>query len=97
MFLVPWTSLSRAIGVLSDLPKAFDTVDHAILLNKLEKLGIKGKEINFFRSYLESRLYQCVKITKFGKCFISGWENIHKSIKKRNSAIYFLCGSLDKS
>lgn len=32
----------RAVGVLCDLTKPFDTVDHAILFGELEKLGIKG-------------------------------------------------------
>ena len=46
-------------NVFIDLKKAFDTVDHDILLNKLLRYGIKGLEHSWFVSYLNSRRQFC--------------------------------------
>ena len=43
-----------------DLKKAFDTVDHEILLEKLKFYGFKGNTLKWFKSYLENRK-QCIK------------------------------------
>ena len=44
-----------AIGVFCDLQKAFDTCCNKIMFKKLEKIGIKGKELLWFKSYLSNR------------------------------------------
>ena len=55
------------LGVFIDLPKAFDTVNHDMLLVKLEHYGVCGNSLKWFESYLSDR-----------KQFVS-YNNYHSS------------------
>ena len=49
--------------VFIDLSKTFDSIDHAILLEKLENYAIKGTNLACFRTYLTNRK-QYIQMTR---------------------------------
>ena len=59
--------------IFLDFAKAFDTVNHEILLDKLQYYGIRGTALKWFQSYLNDRM-QCTEIgntqsdLKYVKC-----------------------------
>jgi Reverse transcriptase (RNA-dependent DNA polymerase) len=76
------------IGIFLDLKKAFDTVQHEILLKKLAKFGISGNLLEWLKSYLSNRT-QCVDINGS----LSDLADIIMSVLQGSSLgpILFLC------
>lgn len=48
-------SKQTALGIFIDLKKAFDTINPALLLQKLSHIGITGKALQIFESCLQNR------------------------------------------
>ena len=63
-------------GIFCDLSKAFDCINHSVLLSKLQFYDITGTAYNLLSSYLCDR-YQRVllKNADLGNCF-SEWEKV---------------------
>ena len=53
-----------AVGVFIDIRKAFDTINHDILFDKLERYGIRGIVLDWVKSYLSKRQ----QFVKLGNC-----------------------------
>ena len=62
-------------AIFSDLSKAFDMLDHQLLLQKLEIYGTRGTPLKWFASYLKNRNMR-VKYNSDEKQVLSNWQPI---------------------
>ena len=58
-----------AVGVFLDLQKAFDVVDHGLLILKLKSLGVQGSSLKWFENYLKDRKQFVMINGKFSESF----------------------------
>ena len=62
-------------AILMDLSKAFDTINHDLLIEKLHVYGIRGTSLKLLKHYLSNR-FQRMKIEDE----FSTWEELHTGV-----------------
>jgi len=66
----------RMVGtILIDLSKAFDMIDHSMLQNKLECLGVRSSELQWFTDYLKERKQRVVM-----NGVSSEWHSVNRGV-----------------
>ena len=58
-------------GIFLDLSKAFDMLDHHLLLCKMEKYGVRGVALDWFRSYLLNRSLVVKIVDQYNRAYYS--------------------------
>jgi hypothetical protein len=80
-------------GIFCDLEKAFDCVSHEILLNKLRYYGIKDKQYNLYKSYLQNRFQRTTIRNGLNNTQVySGWtivtNGVPQGVNTWTTAVY---------
>ena len=76
-------------AVFIDLRKAFHSVDHDLLINKLESYGLKNTELNWFKSYLSDRK-QVVRIGQETSDYCPITSGVSPRINLRSLIVCFI-------
>ena len=69
------------LALFLDLSKAFDSLEHSVLLNKLSRYGVRGKTNEWFASYLQNRKMRVkCNVTSTGNLEYSQYQTVNYGI-----------------
>jgi hypothetical protein len=69
-----WNTKVYITGIFCNLTKAFDCINHSLLLSKLEYYRIRGAVLNWLKSYLSNRKQSVTQNFLNLPCYFSDWE-----------------------
>ena len=75
--------------LLTNLSKAFDCIDHKLLITKLYEYGISSAALNIVSSYLKHRTQR----TKINDCFTARW-NIEYGVSQSSVWVHYFLISI---
>jgi len=67
-------------GIFCDLEKAFDCVNHKILLTKLKFYGITGNDYKLYKSYLTDRYQRTILFNENRHIITSTWSKVEQGV-----------------
>ena len=76
------------IAIFIDLSKAFDTIDHTIVISKLEHYGVENSELQWFISYMHNR-QQYVEIENIKSTIETITTGVPRSMVNSWTAAFF--------
>jgi len=81
---------TKVCGIFCDLEKALDSVNHSLLIKKLQYYGTKGKSKSLLESYITNR-YQRVQIenSTLNTKIVSGWTKVKHGAHRGLSWVLF--------
>jgi hypothetical protein len=93
IILTPMNNKRKVGGIFCDLQKAFDCVNHEILLKKLKFYGIERKFKLLTRSYLMGRFQRVILGNRIDRNNSSKWERIKCGVPQGSilGPLFFYC------
>jgi hypothetical protein len=80
--LQAWNSKLQVAGIFCDLAKAFDCVNHDILIEKLKYYGVNETGINWIKSYLHNRRQRVdINVNNLHN-YSSTWETVKRGVSQ---------------